>query len=58
MEKGWEKLKKNWEDNPLQVIAVVGMASMGAAKLIDAISSASSRRAYARQVDYKVKNRR
>ena len=52
------KLKDAWNDNPLAVLAVGGIAANGAAKLIDALSAAQGRRAYAKQVDYKVRNRR
>jgi len=52
-----DKLKKAWNDNPLLCIAIVGMTLGGAAKFIDAVSSAQSKRAYSKQVDYRVKNR-
>jgi hypothetical protein len=49
------KLKQEWERNPIGVIAVGAIAATAAAKLIDALSAAQGRRAYARQIDYKVR---
>ena len=49
-----EKLKKAWDENPLACIAVGGLAITAIAKLIDATSAAQGRRAYARQIDYKI----
>jgi hypothetical protein len=51
-----KKLKQQWDDNPLLVISVGAFAATAAAKLIDAMSAAQGRRAYARQVDYRVNN--
>lgn len=48
------KLKKAWDENPVAVIAVGALAVTATAKLIDAMSAAQGRRAYARQVDYKI----
>lgn len=52
------KLKKAWDDNPLAVIAIGAFAVTAAAKFVDSWSAAQGRRAYARQVDYRVTNRR
>lgn len=52
------KLKKAWDENPLAVIAIGAIAVTAVAKLIDATSAAQGRRAYARQVDYRVTTRR
>ena len=49
-----DKLKQYWNDNPVACIAVGAFAATAAAKLIDALSAAQGRRAYARQVDYRV----
>jgi hypothetical protein len=49
-----DKLKKQWDENPLAVIAVGALAATAAAKLIDALGAAQGRRAYARQVDYRI----
>lgn len=48
------KLKQQWDENPVAVIGVAALAVTAAAKLIDAMSAAQGRRAYARQVDYRV----
>jgi len=52
-----DKLRQTWNDNPLMVIAVGAFAATAAAKLIDSMSAAQGRRAYARQVDYRVANK-
>jgi hypothetical protein len=49
-----EKLKKYWDENPVACIAVGALAVTATAKLIDAMSAAQGRRAYARQIDYKI----
>lgn len=56
MKKGWTNLKKKFEDHPVEVIAVMSVAVVAAAKLIDAVSAAQGRRAYSKQVNYRVKN--
>jgi len=50
-----DKLKDAWNDNPLLVIGVATGACMAVAKLIDAVSGAQGRRAYARQIRLKAK---
>jgi len=52
-----EKLKKAWNSDPLACIAIGAIAVTAAAKLIDATSAAQGRRAYARQIDYKINTR-
>jgi hypothetical protein len=49
-----EKIKKQWDENPLAVIAVGAVAITSAAKLLDAWSAAQGRRAYAKQINYKI----
>jgi hypothetical protein len=49
-----DKLKKAWDENPLAVVAIGALAVTAAAKLIDSMSAAQGRRAYARQVDYRI----
>lgn len=53
-----DQLKKQWNDNPLQVVAVGALAATAVAKILSAMSEAQGRRAYAKQVDYRVRNRR
>lgn len=55
--KGVRKLKEAWDENPMTVIAVGAGAILAAAKFVDAVSAAQGRRAYAKQVDYRVKTR-
>jgi len=52
------KLKQEFEDNPLAFIVIVSAAVTAGAKVIDAMSAASGRRAYAKQVNYRVKHRK
>jgi hypothetical protein len=49
-----DKLKKAWDENPLACIGIGVLAITATAKLIDSMSAAQGRRAYARQVDYRV----
>jgi hypothetical protein len=57
-ERGTNRLKQEWAEHPLNVIAVGGIAATGLAKLIDATSASKGRKAYAKQVEYRVKTRR
>lgn len=52
---GVERLRQEWNENPVVVIGVVAMAGTAAAKLVDALSAAQGRRAYAKQINHKVK---
>lgn len=53
-----DRLKKQFDENPVQVIGVFALAVTAISKLIDARSAARGRRAYARQIDYKIRNSR
>ena len=55
MNKGIEKLKKRFEEDPVTVIIVASLAVTAAAKLIDSLSAAQGRKAYAQQVNYRTK---
>ena len=55
--RGLNRLKQEWERQPLTVMFIAGIAATGLAKLIDASSAAQGRRAYARQVEYRTRNR-
>lgn len=58
MKKVTDRIKLEWERNPLGVI-IVGIAAVtAAAKLIDAASASKGRAAYAKQVDYRINTRR
>lgn len=50
-----EKLKRQWDENPLQFMLVVGVTAGGVASLMNAVSAAQGRRAYARQINHKIK---
>lgn len=58
MKKFTDRIKLEWERNPLNVIVVAALAASAAAKLIDAVSASKGRSAYARQVDYRINTRR
>lgn len=53
-----DRLKKEWDQNPLAVLTVGAFTATAAAKLIDVLSAAQGRHAYKKQVDYRVKNRK
>ena len=53
----YEKLKKEWNDNPLAVIGIAALATTAVSKIIDSLSGVQGRRAYARQVRYKTRNK-
>jgi len=50
-----DRLKDAWNENPLLVIGVATGACMAVAKLIDAVSGAQGRRAYAKQVSLRAR---
>lgn len=53
-----DKLKAYWNEHPLETIAVVSIATTAVAKLVDSLSAAKGRRAYAKAVNYRVKHRK
>lgn len=55
--RGIDKIKQRFEEDPITTIMVAAFAATAAAKLIDALSAAQGRRAYARQVNFKVNGR-
>lgn len=50
MNEGLKKLKRKWDENPTQVLVVGALVIGSVAKLIDAVSAAQGRHAYAEQV--------
>ena len=56
LRKAMTRIQQEFEENPVMVIGAAGGVLMGVAKLIEAISSARSKRAYAKQVDYRTKH--
>ena len=51
------KLKKQSNENPLLCVTVGAISVTSVAKLVDAVSAAQGRRAYARQVNFRVNSR-
>jgi len=54
----FDKLKARWNDDPITVLTVGALVATAAAKVIDTVTAAQGRRAYAKQVNYRVKNRK
>jgi len=50
MNEGLKKLRRKWDEKPVEVLVVGAMVLAAAAKFIDAVSAAQGRRAYAEQV--------
>ena len=50
MNEGLRKLKRKWDENPTQVLSAGALAITALAKLIDSVSAAQGRHAYAEQV--------
>lgn len=53
----FDRLKKEWEENPMLVITIGAIAATAAAKLLDSVSATLGRRAYAKQVDLRAQGR-
>jgi len=52
-----QKIKVTFEEHPVETIMVASLAITAVAKLIDSMSAAQGRRAYAKQVDYRVNHK-
>lgn len=52
-----DKIKAEWNENPLQIIAIATSVTIALSTVMNAVSAAQGRRAYAKQVKYRVKNR-
>lgn len=52
-----DKLKAYWNENPLAVLGVGAAVVTAVAKLLDASSAAQGRRAYAKQVNHRIKKK-
>lgn len=50
-------LKRAWNENPMLVLGVGAAAVTSVAKLLDAVSAAQGRKAYAKQVNNSVKKK-
>ena len=53
-----DRIKEEFERRPLESIAIGALATTALAKLVDSVSAASGRRAYAKQVNYRVKHKK
>ena len=51
--KAWDKIKQAWDENPMLVIAIGTGAAHALAKVIEAVSGISSKRAYAKRMGSK-----
>lgn len=56
-QRGIEKIKQKWGEDPFTVLVVGSLAIGAIAKFIDSASAAQSRHAYAKQIDHKVNRR-
>lgn len=54
IKRGMNKIQQKFNEDPLTVIVIGSLAVGALAKLIDASSAAQGRRAYAKQVEYRV----
>lgn len=52
-----DKLRRQWNEHPMECIMVAAVAATAAAKLVDAMSAAQGRRAYAKQVELRANGR-
>lgn len=55
MENGWKKLKQKFDENPVQFIVIASIAATAAAHLINAVSAAEGRRAYAKHANLRAR---
>ncbi len=53
--KGLKKLRDKFNEDPVAVILVFAAAATATAKIIDAMSAAQGRKAYAKQINHKVR---
>lgn len=58
LERGLKKLEAQFNENPLQVIAIGSLAATGVAKLINAIATYKGRKTWDREVDRRIKKER
>lgn len=50
-------LKRAWNENPVLVLGVGAAAVTAVSKLLDSVSAAQGRKAYAKQVNHSVKKK-
>lgn len=51
MNKAFDKLKRAWDENPMQVLVVGALVATAAAKLIEASNSSRNSRSWQKEVD-------
>ena len=49
-----DKLKRQWDENPLMVISVGALAATAAAKLLASVTAAQNARTWSKEVDRRV----
>jgi len=54
MKTGLDKLKQKFNDDPVTMLLIGAIVATAAAKLVDSVSAAQGRRAYAQQVKYRI----
>jgi hypothetical protein len=58
IKQGLNKLQQKFNEDPIVVIVVGSLALGAVAKVLDSASAAQGRRAYAKQVDYRINHQR
>lgn len=58
IKQGVDRLKQKFNEDPILVVVVGSLVATSAAKLIDSLSAAQGRRAYAKQVRFRVSHNR
>jgi len=54
MSEATDKIKQYWNEHPMETIIITSIAVGAVTKLIEALTTVQSRRAYARQVEYRI----
>ncbi len=52
-----DRLKRQWDDNPLMVITVAAFAATAASKLIGSVTAAQNSRTYRMEINRRVANK-
>ena len=55
MHPAYDKIKQAFDENPLAVVVTSGLVITAVAKLIEAVGSWKSKKAYAKQINRRVK---
>lgn len=50
MQNAWDKLKKKWDEDPMQVLVVGALVATAAAKLLEASTARANSRSWNREV--------